>query len=108
MIGTRARGFRHLIRMSKALNETIFFIKYDHFNIGGGIAVYMDGSKYKNPFMPMSGDYVILFNDCFDNCKNNSLRYFEKDEIYKRLVDIQSKHYHIWVVPIAKSNFRDD
>ena len=108
MIGTNIKGFRHLIRMAKTLKEVTFFFKHDHFALGCGIAVYMDWEKYKNPFMSISGDYVIIFNECYDNCKHDNLRYLEKTDMYGRLNELFNRFYHMWVVPVGKRNFRDD
>ena len=108
MIGTKIRGFRHLIRVMKTLQEVTFFFKHSGLAVGGGIVLYVDGEKYRNPFMSASGDYLLLFNDSFDNCKHENLRYLEKTDIYDKINKLMEKHYHIWVVPVSKRNFRED
>ncbi len=108
MIGTKIRGFRHFIRVMKTLQEVTFFFKHSGLAVGGGVALYVDGEKYKNPFMSTSGDYLLLLNDSFDNCKHDNLRYLEKTDLYDKISKLREKHYHIWVVPVSKRNFRDD
>lgn len=108
MIGTKIRGFRHLFRVMKTLQEATFFFKHSNLAVGGGIALYIDGSKYANPFMSSSGDYLILFNDCFDNCKHEKLDYFSKTDINDKIQELHNRFYHFWVVPMGKSRFREE
>lgn len=108
MIGTKIRGFHHFNRMVKALQEATFFFKHDGISVGGGVAVYMDGSKYNDPFIHANGDYIILFNDCFNNCKPEHISYLNKTDIFGRLNELFNRYYHIWVVPINKRNFHED
>lgn len=108
MIGTKIKGFRHLIRVAKTLQEVTFFFKHDNLAVGSGVALYVDGNKIKNPFMSTSGDYLLLFNDCYNNCKNDDMRYMEKTEMSEKVKELFNKYCHVWVVPTNKRNFRDD
>lgn len=108
MIGTRIRGFRHFIRMAKTLQEITFLYKYDVFSIGKGIAMYVDGGKYKNPFTLYDGDYLLVFNDCLDNRHHGDISSLKGTDIYNKVEELFNKHPHIWVVPVKKGNFRED
>lgn len=108
MIGTRTRGFRHFIRMVKTLQEVTFLFKYENLSIGSGTALYVDGSKYKNPYMMSSCDYLLIFNDCFDNSKVNSVEPMANTDIYEKVKNLFGKYFHVWILPINKRNFRDE
>lgn len=112
MIGTKVRGFRHFIRVAKTLQEVVFFFKHDNFGVGGGVALYMDGSKYKNPFMSSSGDYLILFNDCYHNVKSDVLYCFDafndNKELKDKMVTLRNTYGSVWVVPVGRSHFKED
>ena len=108
MIGTKIRGFRHLMKVAKTFQEVTFFFKHDAFAVGGGVAMFIDGSKHKNPFMSTTGDYLLLFNDTYDNIKYDGFGYFDKTDLKDKFNEIRNKYPHMWVVPVNKSNYRED
>jgi len=107
MIGTKVKGFRHLIRMAKTLSEVEFFFKHDIFHIGCGIALYVSADKSKNPYMPKNGDYVMIFNESVSNVRYNS-SYHSDDSIGKRIKEIAEKYPYLWIITVDRKNFNDD
>ena len=108
MIGTKIRGFRHLIHLAKASQEIQFLFKHDSFSIGGAVALYIDGSKCKDPFTGCNGDYLIVMNDCYSNIKCDGFKQMEGTDWGEKIKAYRGKWYQTWIVPVNKSNFRDE
>lgn len=107
MIGTKIRGFRHLIKMAKTLNEVGLFFKHDYFNIGHGVALYVSSEDCKNPYMSSNSDYVMLFNDLTSNVKFNP-SYHVGTKISDKIQILSASYPYLWVLPVDKKNFGDD
>ena len=107
MIGTRAKGFRHLIRVAKTSKEVGFFFKHDFFHVSYGVALYVSKDECANPYMCNGGDYLMIFNNCTSNVKYND-QYHSGTEIGTKIKMLIEKHPNLWVIPVDKKNFNDD
>jgi hypothetical protein len=109
MIGTKIRGFHHLIRVMKTLQEATLFFKHSGVSVGSGTVLYMDGKKYKNPFFTSSScDYLMFFNGCFSNCKTENFYLFKETDLFEKINSLFMKYCHIWIVPVNKQIFREE
>jgi hypothetical protein len=106
MIGTKIRGFRHLIRMAKTLSEVQFFFVHDTFNIDCGVALYVSASENKNPYMRNTGDYIMVFNNSCSNVRFNESCH--NGNVLKRINALKDTYGNVWVIPVEKRNFSDD
>ena len=107
MIGTRLKGFRHLLRLAKTSSEVGFFFKHDHFSINYGVALYVKAEEFACPYLTTSGDYVIMFNNCLSNVKYND-SYHTGDGINKRIRELRGNYAYVWISPIDKNRYRDE
>lgn len=107
MIGTRIRGFRHLFRMAKTLNEVGFFIKHNYFSVSFCVAMYIDKDERKSPYFSNNGDYVMLFNHLTSNVRFDQL-HFKGTKYEKRIGELRMKFPHIWIIPVEKRNFNEE
>ena len=92
--------------MAKASSEVQFFFKHDIFHIGCGVALYVSAEESRNPYMPVGGDYIMLFNDSCSNVKFNDSYY--TGEISKKISKFREKYPSVWVTPVEKHNFYDE
>jgi predicted MPP superfamily phosphohydrolase len=106
MIGTKIRGFRHLMRMAKTLSNVEIFFKHNIFCVGHGVAVYVDG-EVKNPYSSYSGDYLMIFNDSQSNVTFNE-GYNYGEQIDKKVRELSKKYSHLWVITQKKAGFFED
>ena len=104
MIGTRIRGFRHLIRMAKALPEVKFFFKYETFHVGFADAVYVK-SNGKNPYTHSTGDYVMIFNNLISNVKFVGCPDANTNKMVRSIIE---KYPNLFVVSVNNGNFQHD
>lgn len=104
MIGTKVRGFRHLIRMAKASPKVKFFFKYEAFRVGLAEAVYVK-SNGENPYTHSTDDYVMIFNNVMSNVKFVGCPDAETDKMVR---SIREKNIHLWVVSVNKRDFQHD
>ena len=107
MIGTKVKGFRHLIKMAKTLSEVQIFFKHDFFHVGCGVALYVNAEEQKNQYMPPKGDYLIIFNDSSSNVRYNE-SFHPGNGIGKKIRELANIYHSFWVVPVEKKNFNED
>ena len=107
MIGTKIRGFRHLIKMAKSLNEVGLFFKHDYFHVGYGVALYVSSEDCKNPYMVSKSDYIMLFNDLVSNVRLNMSCHMGT-KISDKIQILGGQFPHLWVLPVDKKNFNDE
>lgn len=109
MIGIRARGFHHLIRVAKEHKLVDVIFKYDINHIENAVAIYVDSSIVKNPYFSNKADYLIILNRVFNNVRINPA-HFSNTEYYGLLEEQISKtgNGHAYVVSIDKHNFIDE
>jgi hypothetical protein len=107
MIGTKIKGFRHLIRMARTLSEVQFFFKHDFFRIDCGIALYVKADEQRNPYMSAGGDYLMIFNNSVSNVRYDDM-YHKSEGVGKRIKELRAKYPSVWVTPVERRNFQDD
>lgn len=108
MIGTRIKGFRHLIRLAKTSSEVHFFYKHNGTFIGRGVALYVNADEQRNPYMMSKGDYLMIFNDSSCNVRYDD-SYHTNSEIGKKIIELRGKYSaNTYVVPVDKRNFHED
>lgn len=107
MIGTKAKGFRHIIRVAKTSKEVGFFFKHDFFHVSYGVALYVSKDECANPYMCNGGDYLMIFNNSVSNVKYND-QYHTGTEIGTRIKMLAEKHPNVWVIPVEKRNFNEE
>ncbi len=107
MIGTRIRGFNHLIRLAKAAGEIAFFYKHNFFSIGHGVALYVSAEEVKNPYMPSKSDYLLIFNDTSSNVRFNPDNY-RGTNLSVKVSELMSKKPYLWVLPVDKRKLSDE
>ena len=99
MIGTKIRGFRHLINLAKASNEVGFFFKHDFFHIGYGVALYVSSEECKNPYMSSNSDYLMIFNTTYSNVRFN-MDYHRGTKSSERIASLRDELGNVWVLPL--------
>lgn len=107
MIGTKAKGFRHIIRVAKALNEVGFFFKHDFMRVSYGVALYVSKDICKNPYMERDSDYLMIFNDCISNIRYNE-SYHAGTKIEAKAKALYEKYPYVWIIPVTKRNFNEE
>lgn len=108
MIGKRIRGFRHLIRLAKSLDEVRLLYKHDIFQISYAVAVYESAEKCKNPYMSSNADYLIIFNTQYSNVKFSE-SYHDGSEHSAKIKELAREFPSVWVVPVSgKANYSEE
>ena len=106
MIGTKIRGFRHLIRMAKTLSEVQFFFVHDNFQVDCGVALYVSSKEQKNPYIRNNGDYVMVFNNSCSNVRFSET--YHTGDVLKRVKELKNTYASVWVIPVEKSSFPEE
>lgn len=109
MIGIRARGFHHLIRVAKNLKSVEMFFKYDITNVENAVALYIDANVVKNPYMPNASDYLIILNRVHANVRINSSHFAGTK--YNDLISLYITKFglnHAYIVPVDKTQTFED
>jgi hypothetical protein len=108
MIGTRIRGFKHLVKLTKDSGEIGFFFKKDFVRIEYGVALYASKDACSRPFgSTMKTDYLLIFSNCNNNVSLN-LSSFAGTSLYGRISELTSQFCGVWFMPLSKGCFTDE
>lgn len=106
MIGTRIRGFRHLIRLAKTSSEVQVFFVHENSHVDCGVALFVSSKEQKNPYMSYGGDYIMTFNNSCSNVRFNDA--YHTGDIAKKIKKLREIYGSVWVTPVEKPNFSEE
>lgn len=101
MIGTRIRGFKHLVKLAKNSGEISIFFKRDFVRIEHGVALYVPNDVCNKP---SKCDYIIIFNNCNSNTSID-LASFIGSPLYDRISELTSQFCGAWFMPTTMKFF---